>query len=85
MNNFTALRKFEKRISLVKFSLSSGSIFEPEIFPACLFRFKDDEKCIAHIFANGSVVIVGPKSPEEVGERFKALEKELEGFFLCNL
>lgn len=85
MNIFTALKKFEKRISLVKFSLKTGALFEPEIFPSCFYRFKDDERCIAHIFANGNVVIVGPKSPEEVSERFKALETELEGFFLCNL
>lgn len=69
----TGFKKFESKVSMLKFSMKTGSLFEPELFPAVIYRFKDNQKHVALVFSTGSVTMVGPKTVEVMNSRFQEL------------
>ena len=82
VNMLTALKKFGQKVRLFAFGMGTGSIYEPELFPAAIYRFKDNLKHVALVFANGCVTMVGPKTKAEMNSRFEHLETVLKVFFM---
>lgn len=78
----TGFKKFGSQVRLTSFAMQTGSIFEPELFPAAIYRFRDNSKHVALIFANGCVTMVGPRTNGEMNSRFETLATVLKGFFV---
>ena len=85
VNIMTGFKTFGSAVRLSKLAIQTGSIFEPELFPAAIYRFWDNKKHVALIFANGYVTMVGPKTQGEMDLRFETLGTVLQGFFVKQL
>lgn len=54
--------------------------YEPEQFPALIYRDEEKHKCTFLIFANGKVVIPGGEDPDAVKDSYKSFLEHIKTF-----
>lgn len=74
IQNIVLTYNFNNKIDLEKFSLETGSIYEPEQFAGAILRLKKPFKVTALIFASGKIVIAGLKNEKNINSIIKLID-----------
>lgn len=77
IDNIVASANFGQDIDLESVSKLQGTMYEPDQFPALIYRI-EDPKVVFLIFSTGRVVCVGAKSEKDVQRAIQELFEKLE-------
>lgn len=77
INNIVVSGKLMRKVDLDLLSQLHGAMYEPEQFPALIYRL-DKPRVAFLIFPSGKVVCAGSKSESEVEQAFRSLTQRLK-------
>jgi transcription initiation factor TFIID TATA-box-binding protein len=77
INNIVASANLGRCVDLESMSGLRGTMYEPDQFPALIYRL-DDPKVVFLVFSTGRLVCVGAKSEKEVHRGIRGLFQRLE-------
>ncbi|MDI6691674.1 MAG: TATA-box-binding protein [Candidatus Bathyarchaeota archaeon] len=77
INNIVASANLRRTVDLESASMLQGTMFEPDQFPALIYRM-DDPKVVFLIFSTGRLICVGAKNEEEIHKAIRKLVQKLD-------
>lgn len=79
INNIVASVSTHFRLNLESMNSLEGAQYEPDTFPALIYRMKNPKSTFL-IFSNGKIVINGVKSEQEIHDAFSTLSQLIKKY-----